>query len=898
MSTLGRTRLRLAADAASFDAPLDVLRRATPQFWRGNDVQFEIAMFFNGALLDVSNLASLTLEIRPLGANGQAPDPSFAPLMGATVTAFDNTTTLDNWNAGTNQHAVVIFTAAQSNISAGAAWLSIFAITNDSPGRVITLCAGPVRVLEDGAGLATTPTPTADTFYTAAESDARFAAIGAGGEGGAPASNSNPLMDGAAAPGTATAYTRADHVHPSDTSRAPLASPALTGTPTAPTVGSAGDSSTKIATTAFVQAAIAAAGGGGGGCGSGTVTSVALSVPGFLTVSGSPITSAGTLALALANQTANTHFAGPASGSAAAPTFRALVAADLPSSVALPGTPTVGTPPGGSDSSAAIATTAWVRSYTAPITNDGSGHYLFGGGSYYDYPGPIKATVTINGAFACQSTFETAFVNNTTTGTTDTPWNVNTISLQTTDPNRDTAIRFICDDNTEDGAVGIGNSGNPAPWGGYTFMSTSPGYNLTTGVPARTLPGGLALIWEGTFEGRSNNFFRRFEIGPDTGVTFRNAPSISSDGTHGDPQMSLTKCQSVGNTYLSIYNYNTDVNAAAGVTLYNNTGMVGNLNAFGSNYNYHSLPQNGLALSSYGAGGLMLIAGASGGTLTFRTGGDNSANYAGGISSVGKWVLSSTGTGSDSAGAHALLTSAGEVNVAYFCNQNIAGYSAIFGNDYNGDNHNRWSLGYGNPSASAPFAGANYIESISYTTGVLAPDFFISFTNEPDAHFYKRFWLDGGNSQVHFQTGASNLDCMVLGGTDAAHQNYAQINAPSGASNVLSLCAQDSSFSYHAFPASGAAMLSTGAGGLMIAATNATGIIKFLTGGDQNANEWLRIDASGNFIASNVVTSAPSASLNNSQYQFCVYDNSGTAVFEVLYKNASGTVKVGTLALS
>ncbi len=69
MSILGRTRLRLATDTASFDAPLDVLRRATPQFWRGNDVQFELALFFNGALLEVSNLASLTLEIRPLGAN-------------------------------------------------------------------------------------------------------------------------------------------------------------------------------------------------------------------------------------------------------------------------------------------------------------------------------------------------------------------------------------------------------------------------------------------------------------------------------------------------------------------------------------------------------------------------------------------------------------------------------------------------------------------------------------------------------------------------------------------------------------------------------------------------------------------------------------------------------------
>jgi hypothetical protein len=38
-----------------------------------------------------------------------------------------------------------------------------------------------------------------------------------------------PLMDGAAAVGVATKYAREDHVHPTDTSRAPLASPSFTG---------------------------------------------------------------------------------------------------------------------------------------------------------------------------------------------------------------------------------------------------------------------------------------------------------------------------------------------------------------------------------------------------------------------------------------------------------------------------------------------------------------------------------------------------------------------------------------------------------------------------------------------------------------------------------------------
>ena len=70
------------------------------------------------------------------------------------------------------------------------------------------------------------------------------------------ATTTTPKMDGTAAVGSETAYAKGDHVHPTDTSRAPLASPALTGTPTAPTA-TAGTNTTQIATTAFVATAIA-----------------------------------------------------------------------------------------------------------------------------------------------------------------------------------------------------------------------------------------------------------------------------------------------------------------------------------------------------------------------------------------------------------------------------------------------------------------------------------------------------------------------------------------------------------------------------------------------------------------------------------------------------------------
>lgn len=63
-----------------------------------------------------------------------------------------------------------------------------------------------------------------------------------------------------------------------------------------------------------------------------TVTSVALTMPGDFSVSGSPVTTSGTLAVSAINQSANTVKAGPGSGSAAAPTYRGLVSADLPAS--------------------------------------------------------------------------------------------------------------------------------------------------------------------------------------------------------------------------------------------------------------------------------------------------------------------------------------------------------------------------------------------------------------------------------------------------------------------------------------------------------------------------------------------------------------------------------------
>jgi len=91
-------------------------------------------------------------------------------------------------------------------------------------------------------GTPTAPTASQDTSTTQLATTAFV--VGQAG-------SASPLMDGSAAAGTSLRYARQDHVHPTDTSRASLASPTFTGTPAAPTAA-ADTNTTQLATTAFV----------------------------------------------------------------------------------------------------------------------------------------------------------------------------------------------------------------------------------------------------------------------------------------------------------------------------------------------------------------------------------------------------------------------------------------------------------------------------------------------------------------------------------------------------------------------------------------------------------------------------------------------------------------------
>lgn len=179
------------------------------------------------------------------------------------------------WSVATNQYVDSGYSARGSQGEPGAAGASVESVTRISGtgaagtidtyrinltngtyggtfdvynGKDGTNVAGVEKVSGTGAG------GTIDT-YRVILSDGTTAGtfnVYNGADGTGSPGSLIPVMDGTGAVGTAIAYAREDHQHPSDSSKADLASPAFTGTPTAPTAAS-GTNTTQIATTEFVQ---------------------------------------------------------------------------------------------------------------------------------------------------------------------------------------------------------------------------------------------------------------------------------------------------------------------------------------------------------------------------------------------------------------------------------------------------------------------------------------------------------------------------------------------------------------------------------------------------------------------------------------------------------------------
>lgn len=159
--SLARHRVRLQCDAIETDPVVCRLRNSAPKIWRGTDVQIEVALYWNGTLVDdLSNISSLTCEIH------EGTDRDGAPLVQKTLGLGDLDTgmTAEEWltNAEDQRHAEFDFDAADLQLDMTDAtgdelvfWLVVHGVT--SAGDYITWGACNLTLVEDGAqnGLST-----------------------------------------------------------------------------------------------------------------------------------------------------------------------------------------------------------------------------------------------------------------------------------------------------------------------------------------------------------------------------------------------------------------------------------------------------------------------------------------------------------------------------------------------------------------------------------------------------------------------------------------------------------------------------------------------------------------------------------------------------------------------
>jgi hypothetical protein len=170
--TLTRKRIRLQVFADQDSAIKDYLTGATPVLWRGNDVQIELGIFFGAEVVDVTNIASVTVEAK------ESQTSPTSPVISKLVDDLNAALTLATWQDGTGAHAVIPLTATETNIDLdGAAeksfWLTVSAITTDA--YAITLGTSYLQIREDNAGTAGTPPTNDPTYLTAAETTALVA---------------------------------------------------------------------------------------------------------------------------------------------------------------------------------------------------------------------------------------------------------------------------------------------------------------------------------------------------------------------------------------------------------------------------------------------------------------------------------------------------------------------------------------------------------------------------------------------------------------------------------------------------------------------------------------------------------------------------------------------------
>lgn len=169
------TRLRFALDLRSRDAFTDLLTGRSPVIWRAADLQFELGLFDDAALYDLTDVDQITIEVKA------ADDLQGPALLRVTADYADlnRSLTMEDWTAGTDAHATIPATATDTALDldqqpSKAFHLVVSALTTDDPAKTLILGTSVLTVTESGAGGTNNAPEPAEDYYTATESDARY----------------------------------------------------------------------------------------------------------------------------------------------------------------------------------------------------------------------------------------------------------------------------------------------------------------------------------------------------------------------------------------------------------------------------------------------------------------------------------------------------------------------------------------------------------------------------------------------------------------------------------------------------------------------------------------------------------------------------------------------------
>lgn len=173
--TFSRHRIRFKIDQAKPTPLVNTYTTATAEVYRARALQFDIGVFYDGALCSVANLTSMTLEVKALNTDGSVSVAS-APLMTKTVAAAAMDDTLDaaTWASKEKQHASITFDVSETGLdmtghtkNVKRFGVIITAITD--VGQRITLGNGYMDMINDG-GVTSADTPAAgDPQYLTAD---------------------------------------------------------------------------------------------------------------------------------------------------------------------------------------------------------------------------------------------------------------------------------------------------------------------------------------------------------------------------------------------------------------------------------------------------------------------------------------------------------------------------------------------------------------------------------------------------------------------------------------------------------------------------------------------------------------------------------------------------------